>query len=110
MWYDRERWEQLIDWMALEGVNLPLAFLGQERVLMDTLTGDFGLDADDVREAFVSGAAFLPWFRMGNMQIWGGPETDAFFTARAGLQEFVLERMIALGMNPVLPAFAVGGS
>ncbi len=27
--WDWERWEQEIDWMALQGINLPLAFTGQ---------------------------------------------------------------------------------
>jgi hypothetical protein len=27
-WWDWDRWEQEIDWMALQGINLPLAFAG----------------------------------------------------------------------------------
>lgn len=27
-----DRWEQEIDWMALRGINLPLAFVGQEAI------------------------------------------------------------------------------
>lgn len=27
-----DRWEQEIDWMALHGINLPLAFVGQEAI------------------------------------------------------------------------------
>ncbi len=27
-WWDWERWEREIDWMALNGINLPLAFTG----------------------------------------------------------------------------------
>jgi hypothetical protein len=29
-WWDWARWERELDWMALSGVNLPLAFMGQE--------------------------------------------------------------------------------
>lgn len=32
VWWDWERWEKEIDWMALQGVNLPLAFTGQETI------------------------------------------------------------------------------
>lgn len=32
VWWDWERWEKEIDWMALQGVNLPLAFNGQEAI------------------------------------------------------------------------------
>ncbi|KAJ1421807.1 Beta-hexosaminidase-like, domain 2 [Sesbania bispinosa] len=31
-WWDWQRWEKEIDWMALQGVNLPLAFTGQEAI------------------------------------------------------------------------------
>ena len=29
-WWQWEDWERFIDWMALQGVNLPLAITGQE--------------------------------------------------------------------------------
>ena len=29
-WWDWQQWEQLIDWMALNGINAPLAVTGQE--------------------------------------------------------------------------------
>jgi hypothetical protein len=32
VWWDWRRWEKEIDWMALQGINLPLAFTGQEAV------------------------------------------------------------------------------
>lgn len=31
-WWDWDRWEKEIDWMALQGINLPLAFTGQEAI------------------------------------------------------------------------------
>lgn len=32
VWWDWDRWEKEVDWMALQGVNLPLAFTGQETI------------------------------------------------------------------------------
>lgn len=32
VWWDWERWEKETDWMALQGINLPLAFTGQEAI------------------------------------------------------------------------------
>uniref|UniRef100_A0A0E0G1Q3 Alpha-N-acetylglucosaminidase n=1 Tax=Oryza nivara TaxID=4536 RepID=A0A0E0G1Q3_ORYNI len=32
VWWDWKRWEKEIDWMALQGINLPLAFTGQEAI------------------------------------------------------------------------------
>ena len=34
-WWKWEQWERFIDWMALNGVNMPLAITGQEAVLDD---------------------------------------------------------------------------
>lgn len=31
-WWDWKRWEKEIDWMALQGINMPLAFTGQEAI------------------------------------------------------------------------------
>lgn len=32
VWWDWARWQKELDWMALNGVNLPLAFTGQEAI------------------------------------------------------------------------------
>ena len=69
--WSTERWMQEIDWMALSGVNLPLAFTGQEWAFYRTYTEHFGLSAADLDAHFV-GPAFLAWGRMGNIRGWGG--------------------------------------
>lgn len=97
-------WEKHIDWMAMQGINMPLAFLGQEKVTVATFRR-FGVTFGELQD-FIAGPAFLPWFRMGNLQLWGGPITESWIEARARLQQRVLARMRALGMRPVLPAFA----
>jgi alpha-N-acetylglucosaminidase len=55
---------------------------------------------------FFSGPAFFAWQRMGNIRGWGGPLPNDFIAAQAELQKKILARMLALGMVPVLPAFA----
>ena len=67
VWYDYPQWQFMIDWLALQGVNLPLAFNGQERVFFDAYKA-LGL-TDAELWAYFSGPAFLPWNRMGNMQV-----------------------------------------
>ena len=52
-----DRWEQEIDWMALNGVNMPLAFSGQEYV-QQQVYAELGLDAAQL-EDFFAGPAFL---------------------------------------------------
>lgn len=32
VWWDWARWEEELDWMALSGINLALAFTGQEYI------------------------------------------------------------------------------
>ncbi len=32
VWWDFKRWEREIDWMAMRGINFPLAFNGQELI------------------------------------------------------------------------------
>lgn len=32
VWWNWTRWERELDWMAMNGINLPLAFNGQEAI------------------------------------------------------------------------------
>jgi hypothetical protein len=43
-----EDWERFIDWMALNGVNLPLAITGQEKVWLNVWK-KFGLTDEEIR-------------------------------------------------------------
>eukprot|EP01060_Flectonema_neradi_P039272 TRINITY_DN857_c3_g1_i1.p1 TRINITY_DN857_c3_g1~~TRINITY_DN857_c3_g1_i1.p1 ORF type:complete len:723 (+),score=163.84 TRINITY_DN857_c3_g1_i1:77-2245(+) len=99
-----DRWEREIDWMAMNGINMPLAFTGQEYVWQKTFEF-FGLTAADL-DPFFSGPAFFAWQRMGNIKGWGGPLPQDFINERMQLQIKTLARMRSLGMTPVLPAFA----
>jgi len=45
------RWEKEIDWMALNGVNLPLAFTGQEYVWQQVFRG-FNLTDEEISQYF----------------------------------------------------------
>uniref|UniRef100_A0A803MI61 Alpha-N-acetylglucosaminidase n=1 Tax=Chenopodium quinoa TaxID=63459 RepID=A0A803MI61_CHEQI len=65
VWWDWQRWEKEIDWMALQGINLPLAFTGQEAIWQKVFV-DFNVSKDDLND-FFGGPAFLAWARMGNL-------------------------------------------
>lgn len=97
-------WERLLDWMALEGVNAPLAIAGQEAV-WQRVWRSFGLDDDTIR-AYFSGPCYLPWHRMLNLDRWGGPLPQSYIDSQEALQKKIVERARSLGMRPVLPAFA----
>lgn len=97
-------WERLIDWMALQGVNMPLAITGQEAV-WQRIWKSFGLDDDTIRSYF-TGPAHLPWHRMLNVDRWEGPLPQSYIDSQEELQKKIVERERQLGMKPVLPAFA----
>ncbi|TYJ22966.1 hypothetical protein E1A91_A08G159700v1 [Gossypium mustelinum] len=104
VWWDWERWEKEIDWMALQGINLPLAFSGQEAIWQKVFMG-FNISMEDLND-FFGGPAFLAWARMGNLHTWGGPLSKNWLKQQLVLQKKILSRMLELGMTPVLPSFS----
>ena len=103
-WWDWEEWEHFIDWMALNGINLPLAITGQESVWYQVWT-ELGLSDEEVRSYF-TGPAHLPWHRMLNIDRWGGPLPKSWLEGQEALQKKIVARERELNMRPVLPAFA----
>uniref|UniRef100_T1JFM2 Alpha-N-acetylglucosaminidase n=1 Tax=Strigamia maritima TaxID=126957 RepID=T1JFM2_STRMM len=104
VWWNWKRWEQEIDWMALNGINLPLAFTGQEAI-WTRVYKKFNFTSDDL-DNFFSGPAFLAWQRMGNLDQWAGPLPVSWQEQQLNLQHQILARMRSFGMVPVLPAFS----
>lgn len=116
--WDWKRWEYEIDWMALHGINMPLAMTGQEIIWQKVWKHHFGL-TDIELDDFFTGPAFLPWNRMGN--IYGNDDEvlnmlgrsksgrtlpQSFINSDAAMQKLILERETELGMNPVIPSFS----
>ena len=97
-------WERFIDWMALNGVNMPLAITGQEGVWRRVWT-QMGMTDEEVRSYF-TGPAYLPWHRMANIDGWCGPLPEQWLDTQIALQQKILARERSLNMRPVLPAFA----
>ncbi|CAL9202508.1 unnamed protein product, partial [Musa hybrid cultivar] len=107
-WWSWERWEKEIDWMVLQGVNLPLAFNGQEAIWQKVFEAQYfsfsfisrynisRRDLDD----FFGGPAFLSWSRMGNLHGWGGPLPQSWLDDQLVLQKKILPRMYSFGMTP----------
>lgn len=102
-WYGWEDWERLIDWMALNGVNMALANTGAESVWMDVWQ-EFGLSEEQIREYF-TGPAFLAWHRMTNIDKWDGPLPMEWIEGQCELQKKIVERENSLGISPILSAF-----
>lgn len=99
-----EDWELQLDWMALRGINLPLAWVGVEKILIDVFR-EVGFTDEEIL-SFISGPAFLAWNHMGNIQgSWGGDMPLEWVDAQFELQKKIVRRMVELGMTPILPAF-----
>ena len=102
-WWDWEDWEWAIDWMALNGINMPLAVTGQESVWLE-VGRSFGLTDAELDEFFV-GTAYLPFGWMGCIDGWGGPLSREWIKQHAALGKRILQRERELGMKPVLQGF-----
>jgi alpha-N-acetylglucosaminidase len=97
-------WERGIDWMALNGINLPLAQTGNEYIWQKVWHG-YGLGDEEIRTLF-TGPAYLPWHRMVNIDKWGGPLPQSYIDGQHDLQKQIVTRERELDMKPVLCAFA----
>ncbi|WP_224998279.1 alpha-N-acetylglucosaminidase [Cesiribacter sp. SM1] len=102
-WWDWERWQWEIDWMALNGINMPLAVTGQNAIHRRVYKS-LGLTDKDL-ETFFSGPAYFSWFWMGNLDGWAGPLPVSWMESHEALQKQILEQERGLGMTPILPAF-----
>ena len=102
-WWDWDRWEKEIDWMALHGINMPLAITGEEYTWY-LVYKEMGFTDDDLKD-FFTGPAYFGWFWMGNIDAWGGPLPLSWMKSHFELQKKILNRQRSLGMKPVLPAF-----
>ena len=103
-WWNWKDWEHFIDWMALNGVNLPLAITGQESI-WHKVWMKLGLSDKEVRHYF-TGPAHLPWHRMLNIDYWQGDLPMSWLNDQEELQKRIVARERQFNMKPVLPAFA----
>lgn len=102
--WDWNRWQKEIDWMALHGINMPLAVTAMDVVWRNTLLR-LGY-AKEEADAFIAGPAYQAWWLMNNLEGCGGPNSDEWYADRAELQSKILSRMRELGMTPVLPGYS----
>lgn len=101
--WDWERWEKEIDWMALHGINLPLAITGAETVWYNVLKR-LDYSKEEINE-FISGPGFFAWWLMNNLEGWGGPNPDSWYKQQVALQKKILKRMREYGIEPVYPGY-----
>ncbi|HVU95787.1 MAG TPA: GH92 family glycosyl hydrolase [Puia sp.] len=102
-WWDWARWQREIDWMAMNGINMPLALTGEEAIWQEVYR-EMGF-TDGELDAFFTGPAYFSWLWMGNIDAWGGPLPGHWKESHRLLQKKILAAERAFGMKPVLPAF-----
>lgn len=102
--WDWERWEQEIDWMALHGINLPLAITGTECVWFNLLKR-LGYGRQEIDD-FICGPGFFAWWLMNNLEGWGGPNPDSWYERQEALQKKIVRRMHELDIHPVFAGYS----
>uniref|UniRef100_H3A9S5 N-acetyl-alpha-glucosaminidase n=1 Tax=Latimeria chalumnae TaxID=7897 RepID=H3A9S5_LATCH len=106
-WWDWKRWEREIDWMALSGINLPLAFTGQEAIWQRVQYFFFVLNSLCVFKLMFFMSSVLCKKKKKFWEGWRCPFNLFFLMLSFAFpQHSILDRMRSLGMIPVLPAFA----
>ena len=102
--WDWERWQQEIDWMALHGINLPLSLTGTATVWRNMLLR-LGYSREDINK-FIAGPAHQAWWMRGQIEGIGSPAMDTWCHGQQELQQKILDCYRKWGMEPVLAGFS----
>ncbi len=97
-------WEKEIDFMAMNGINMPLSVVGTEAVMYYTLR-DFGMSEKEAL-GFIAGPSFYPWQMMTNLDSFMAIPDVKFIEKRLELGRKILARQLELGMTPIQQGFA----
>lgn len=103
-YWDWARWEREIDFMALHGINMPLALVANEAISARVFR-QLGWEQKAIDEFFTA-PAHLPWHRMGNLANHDGGLSENWHRDQIALQHQILARMREYEMSPIMPAFA----
>ena len=103
-WWDFARWEKEIDFMAMNGINMPLTVIGTEAVWYETLL-QFGFTKDEAL-GFISGPAFWAWQLMTNIDGYLPPKSEKYIYERLELGRKILKRCLEFGMQPIQQGFS----
>ena len=108
VWWSRDDWQQMVDWMALSGINVALLYGSTELVERSTFA-KFGID----HKTFGNWSNAPAWFAWSRGQSMHGVGDNAqhldafggFLAAQHALARETLAMMRSLGIVAVLPAF-----
>jgi len=103
-WWDWQRWERMIDILAMHGVNMPLAIVGVEGVWYHSLL-EIGFTDLEARQ-FIAAPIYLNWQWMSNLEGTGGPMPKSYIDSHLKLGRQIMNRQISLGMTPIVHGFS----
>ncbi len=103
-WWDWDRWQREIDYMAMNSINMPLSTIGLDAVWYNTLLR-FGFSDEEAR-TFLTGPAHSAWQWMQNIQSYGGPLPKSWIDSHIVLGKQIMERQLELGMQPIQQGFS----
>ena len=102
--WDKQRWQREIDWMALHGINAPLAMTGMDAVWDATLRR-LGYPEEKI-DSFIAAPAYQAWWLMNNLEGEGAHMDRPQLQRQANLQRFILSAMRRLDIEPILPGYS----
>ena len=122
VWWTFDDWASHADWLALNGINLALAYTGTEEIERKTFA-EFGI-SNDTFAKWTNAAAWVAWSRGQSMHGVGSiitadgkpsaipdpsgmtrPVPTTWMAEQWGLQRKILGRFRELGIVSVLPSF-----
>lgn len=99
-----EDWEREIDFMAMNGINMPLSVVGNEAVWYYTMR-DFKYSETGAL-SFISGPGFWPWQMMSNLAGYFSLTDVKYIESRLELGKKIIDREVELGMTPIQQGFS----
>lgn len=103
-WWDWKRWEREIDFMAMNGINMPLATIGLDAVWYNTLLR-FKYTDEEAR-AFLTYPGHSAWQWMQNIQSFSEPLPKCVIDKHIDMGKKIMERFVELGMKPIQQGFS----
>lgn len=99
-----DKWEKEIDFMAMNGINMPLTVVGNEAVWYYTMR-DFTYSETGAL-SFLSGPGFWPWQMMNNITGYFSLTDVKYIESRLELGKKIIDREVELGMTPIQQGFS----
>lgn len=102
-WWNWDRWQREIDFMAMNSINMPLQPIGLDAVWYNTLL-EMGFSDLEAR-SFIVAPAHQAWQWMPNIESIGGPLPKSWIDSHIKLAKQIFARQTELGMTPIQQGF-----